>query len=139
LQLQGYNFAIEHRKGSENVVADTLSRSVEEVHIDPTVLLGFETTAFGTEDYKELVREADHNKQHLPDLKVEDGLLFKRMQPQLLSEEAEASEWKLWIPAALTETLITQAHTNYLVAGVNRARLYESIVGRCRDSERQGV
>jgi len=36
LQLQGYDFNIEHRKGSENVVADTLSRIIEEVRIDPT-------------------------------------------------------------------------------------------------------
>lgn len=58
LQLQGYNFAIEHRKGSDNVVADMLSCSVEEVHMAPTDLLGFETTAFGADAYQKLVRKA---------------------------------------------------------------------------------
>jgi len=50
LQLQGYDFSIEHRKGSENVVANTLSRIIEEVRIDPTELQGFETTEFAAED-----------------------------------------------------------------------------------------
>lgn len=34
LQLQSYDFQIEHRKGSENVVADMLSRAVEELSTD---------------------------------------------------------------------------------------------------------
>jgi len=37
----------------ENLVADTLSRIIEEVRIDPTELLGFETAEFAVEDYTE--------------------------------------------------------------------------------------
>jgi len=76
LQVQGYDFNIEHRKGSENVVADTLSRIIEEVRIDPTELLGFETTEFAAEDYKELEQDVESNREHLPDLKVDGGLIF---------------------------------------------------------------
>ncbi|KAH8344304.1 hypothetical protein KR084_009473, partial [Drosophila pseudotakahashii] len=79
LQLQGYDFGIEHRKGSENVVADTLSRCIEEVLIDPTELLGFETTEFAAEDYLELVQDVESNRENLPDLKVDGGLIFKRL------------------------------------------------------------
>ncbi|KAH8265690.1 hypothetical protein KR038_010997, partial [Drosophila bunnanda] len=60
LQLQGFNFKIEHRKGSENVVADTLSRCVDEIAVDPTKLLCFETTEFAGDEYKEL-RNAVHS------------------------------------------------------------------------------
>ncbi|XP_050746197.1 uncharacterized protein LOC127012059 [Drosophila biarmipes] len=51
LQLQGYDFSTEHRKGSENVVADTLSCIIKEIRIDPSELLGFEMTEFAAEDY----------------------------------------------------------------------------------------
>ncbi|EDW38963.1 GL13831 [Drosophila persimilis] len=40
LQLQRFDFVIEHRKGVENIVADTLSRCIEEVVLDPTEILG---------------------------------------------------------------------------------------------------
>jgi len=78
LQLQGYDFSIEHGKGNENVVPDTLSRIIEEVRIDPTELLAFETYEFDAEDYTELVQDVESNREHLPDLKVVGGLIFKR-------------------------------------------------------------
>ncbi|KAH8319351.1 hypothetical protein KR067_005022 [Drosophila pandora] len=42
IQLQGFVFKIEHRKGSQNVVPDALSRSFEE----PTELLAIEVDVF---------------------------------------------------------------------------------------------
>lgn len=58
--VQAYNFSIKHRKGSENVVADTLSRLpidsvlvVDEIDLE-NELLDFETTAFDSEEYREL-------------------------------------------------------------------------------------
>lgn len=46
LQLQAYEFDIEHLKGKDNVVADMLSRL-------PAV--DFETTEFESDEYKELI------------------------------------------------------------------------------------
>lgn len=75
LQLQAYDFSIQHRKGSENVVADTLSKMpiesefiMEEIHNDD--LMDFETTAFDNEEYSELRETIINNKEMLPDLKV---------------------------------------------------------------------
>jgi len=79
VQLQGYDFRFKHRKGSENVVADNLSRIIEDVRIDPSELLGFQTTEFTTEDCTELVQDVECNREPLPDLKVDGGLIFKRM------------------------------------------------------------
>ncbi|KAH8246464.1 hypothetical protein KR038_003945 [Drosophila bunnanda] len=66
LQLQSFNFKIEHRKGSENVVADTLSRCVAEIAVDPTKLLGFETTEFAGDEYKELDFRGVHGELRDP-------------------------------------------------------------------------
>jgi len=36
-------------------------------------------TDFAAEDYTELVQDVESNTDHLPDLKVDGGLIFKRM------------------------------------------------------------
>ncbi|KAH8255070.1 hypothetical protein KR038_004190, partial [Drosophila bunnanda] len=110
LQLQGFNFRIEHRKGSENVVADTLSRCVDEIAVDPTKLLGFETTEFAGDEYKELVREILENKDNLPDLRIEDGLIFKRTSLATVDDKVDGSTWKLWIPQS--HSLVERAHSD---------------------------
>ena len=52
LQLQSFDFEIMHRKGSENIVADMLSRlpeeKVEELNMED--VLDFETTEFQSDD-----------------------------------------------------------------------------------------
>ncbi|KAL7723637.1 hypothetical protein ACLKA6_006044 [Drosophila palustris] len=70
LELQAFPFSMRYKKGADNVVADTLSRSVEEVEITPEDLLGFETLEFESPDYQELVQEVLSQEQRLPDLKM---------------------------------------------------------------------
>lgn len=53
LQLQGFNFEIEHEKDSENMVADMLSR-LDIGEISKSDLLDFETMQFDSEEYQEL-------------------------------------------------------------------------------------
>jgi len=57
VELQSFPFTMRYRKGADNVVADTLSRSVEEVEVTPESLLGFETLEFESAEYQELVNE----------------------------------------------------------------------------------
>lgn len=59
-KLQGYNFEIEHRKGSENVVADALSRSFEDaddiaaLDFDVIPEIDLESEAFQDKEYVSL-------------------------------------------------------------------------------------
>ncbi|XP_043063215.1 uncharacterized protein LOC122319687 [Drosophila yakuba] len=110
LRLQSFDFQIAHRKGSENVVADTLSRCVEELKLDADDALGFATTEFESEEYKEIRDEILENQDRLPDVRVEGNLVFKRSGFDRLEEEVEGGSWKLWIPAPLTAGLIATAH-----------------------------
>ncbi|KAL7726567.1 hypothetical protein ACLKA6_010432 [Drosophila palustris] len=105
LSLQAFNFNVEHRKGKDNVVADMLSRpfDVEELN-----LFEFETTAFEDEEYVERVKVVQESPEQFPDLRVEEDLLFKRVQFE--REDSQEFHWKLWIPEAPTSTLIKQAH-----------------------------
>lgn len=126
LQLQAYDFSIEHRKGSENVVADTLSRlpidsglTTEEIDMQ-SELLDFETTAFDSEEYTELRDTIPKNKEKLPDLKVEEDKIYIRNKT--FEADLTEFEWKLWIPLDITYVLIQKAHNynNTVHDGINK-------------------
>ncbi|KAL7735249.1 hypothetical protein ACLKA6_004504 [Drosophila palustris] len=88
----------------------TAGWSVEELEVTPEDLLGFETLEFESPAYQELVQEVISKEQRLPDLKVQNGMLFKRMSNVALEDEVEDTSWKLWIPESLTAGLIQKAH-----------------------------
>ena len=110
LRLQSFDFTIEHRKGKDNIVADTLSRLIEEVVLSGSELLDIETIEFESEEYLAKIESILKNQSQLPDLKVEDGIIFKRTLFDNGFEESSESRWKLWVPTGLTSTLIEKAH-----------------------------
>lgn len=109
LQLQAYRFDIEHRRGKDNVVADMLSRVPCIEELDLNQVLDFETTEFESEAYQDLIRTVETNGDRLPDLKVKNGMVFKRVRGEC-DEELQEYVWRLWIPDALTHVLIQKAH-----------------------------
>jgi len=69
LKIQGYNFKIEHRKGSENIVPDCLSRkdnSVDQIDFFPTIDTNAEK--FKSQDYLEKIQMIEKNPSRFPDL-----------------------------------------------------------------------
>lgn len=105
LQLQSFDFQIEHRKGSENVVEETLSRMIEEIYESPEDVLRFETTEFISEEYLQLIEIIYQNQEKLPDIKVHQGMVFKRANLQY-TQDMDELKWKLWIPYTLTHVMI---------------------------------
>ena len=90
------------------MVADTLSRLIEEI-ICPEDFLGFSTTEFESQEYLDLIKTVNENSERFPDIKIENGLVFRRNNSKA-DKELDEFEWKLWIPENLTTTLIREAH-----------------------------
>ena len=112
LSLSGYNFEIEHRKGSENIVPDALSRCLENVdELDLCVVdVDLCSPDFDDEDYSTLRKTILDNQECLPDLKVVEKLIFKKTEFSIGIESADLNCWKLWIPGVMTEKVIQAAH-----------------------------
>ena len=78
LCLQCFDFVIEHRKGTDNVVADMLSRLVDELELTGSELLDIDTIEFESEEYLAIIKTVLENKEILPNLKVDNGIVYKR-------------------------------------------------------------
>lgn len=69
LVLQGYDFQIEHRKGTQNIVPDTLSRyQMESLTVDVEQMIDLDSEKFNTEDYKSIIQVIQEKAEQLPDL-----------------------------------------------------------------------
>ena len=113
LKLQGFNFTIEHRKGSQHIVPDSLSRlpfdSVESFDLI-LPLVDLDSPEFSSKEYRELIQNVSSNQNRFPDIKIVDNFVYKRTEfDRGLSE---STLWKLWVPQNLTETLIERAHSS---------------------------
>lgn len=119
LKLQGYDFEIEHRKGSLHVVPDALSRvhssdavSLEALSIDPSDVLHIDLTdsAFKSDEYLKIIDGIEKQKHQLPDLLVSDGFVYKKVNHSTGNPLEDDQTWKLWVPSLLTDHLISLAH-----------------------------
>lgn len=83
MKLQGIKFDIQHRSGSQNVVADTLSRTYEEKVAefdDQGPIIYLTSTCFKAPEYLALIAYIKENQARLPDLKLMDDYMYKRTQ-----------------------------------------------------------
>ncbi|KAH8309948.1 hypothetical protein KR067_002277, partial [Drosophila pandora] len=82
LSLQRYRFTIEHRKGSQNVVPDVLSRlnenEIATIDLRDGLLVDMKSDCFQSQEYVDLLKLVKENGNNFPDLKVEDGYLYRK-------------------------------------------------------------
>jgi len=131
LKLQGFNFSIEHRRGSENVVADAISRSFESdeglatIDIDVLPEIDVESEFFQSSSYSQLKEKLTQSQ--LPDFQVIDGFLYHRVGFSNSSSEHPEDSWKLVVPVELREGVIKAAHDQPSSSHCGIAKCLENI------------
>lgn len=112
LKLQGFDFAIEHRKGSLNVVPDTLSRfDVDSLDFtENRFSFDLNSEYFDCPDYKSLIESVTKNSQSLPDIIVKENKVYKRVKFRSGAEDEEDSLWRLWLPQNLIKFVVEKYH-----------------------------
>lgn len=132
LKLQGYRFKIEHRKGSQNIVPDALSRTntddlseicgLSEIRNERGVFVDLKSEHFSSDDYKDLLRRVEDNIDSTPDLKIIDGYLYRRTEHAVGEQLADDMIWKLWIPKSMVPEVLQKHHDDPLSShcGINK-------------------
>lgn len=116
LSLQSYNFTIEHRKGSANIVPDALSRAfVEELDIDHS-LIDDSHVAFDEPEYAALREKVLSEANRLPDLQVRGRHVLIRTTFRQDHPMSETTCWRLWLPKPLAQTVLESAHNPSLAS-----------------------
>jgi len=81
IALQPFKFRIDHRKGSLNVVPDSLSRVNEDelaaIYLQDGLLVDLNSSYLKSAGYKGLVDSVSANEANFPDLKVDSGYLYR--------------------------------------------------------------
>ena len=124
LKLQGFSFKIFHRKGSQNIVPDALSRvhteDLSEISVD--TLIDLQSEQFKSAEYQDLKDKIIANQTQLPDVKVIDNFIYRRAEHATGDQIADDLCWKLWVPKDLVVEVLKQNHEHPLAShsGINK-------------------
>lgn len=117
LKLQGFNFKIEHRKGKDNVVPDTLSRT----YSDDVDEISLEDAAFTSPQYLELVKKVEKLSDK-SNLLVKNGKVFIKAV-----NNVKDPKFRLYVPQELITDLMISNHDSPSAAHLGIEKTHEKL------------
>lgn len=115
-RLSPYNFKIEHRRGTENVVPDALSRAV------PVSGISISTT---DKWYLKLRRLCEEKPTSCPNFQIINGKLFRFTKSK--NPLSRDFQWKEVIPADYRERVLRENHSVPTAAHLGVAKTYRRL------------
>lgn len=106
LRLQAHDFDIKHRKGTQMVVPDLLSRAIESICIEELA----NTSDAAYAGLREAIRNSPSNYF---DLRVDCGIILKHINKY---SDAVDDAWRIYVPNDHIETVIASNHIDKLAA-----------------------
>ena len=123
LELQQYDFEVQYKKGTLQVVADALSRNVD--------LAEEEIAAFREikdEWYSRRINEVIQRPKKYKDWIVVDGLLYKHTKDDLLDPLYSKDEgWRLVVPVNYREQVLWDAHNEASSGHLGVEKTYDRV------------
>ena len=115
--MQCYKFNIEHRKGSLNVVPDTLSRVYCDEILDyagpsdnGTLWVNMDSPAFQDEEYVSMINKYCNLTNVESNFRVENGKLLISPSYGIRYTDTDIPNWKLVVPKSLVPSILVAAH-----------------------------
>lgn len=107
VRLQQFDFTIEHRKGTQHVVPDALSRSVPVIDT-----IEIKTTDETIKDpwYRRLLTQIEANPLRYPRFRVNDDILFKSVNQPYCDLSPACDRWRIVVPKEKRLALLKQCH-----------------------------
>ncbi|KAK9739006.1 Integrase core domain [Popillia japonica] len=132
IRLSQFDFAIQHRKGSLNVVADALSRTNNEVAV--LDLSRLKTDRW----YRDMVAKVKENPEKFPSFRVENNYLYKHilrvennyLYKHILSRNplgGNLSDWKIVVPTPHRGEILHKYHDAETAAHLGVSKTFNRI------------
>jgi len=103
-----------------NVVPDSLSRVNEDaiaaIDLREGLLVDMNSNHFKSPAYKDLLAKVEEKKDNFPDLKTEEGYLYRKAEHLTGEQVHDEYAWKLWLPSELIPQVLFQAHNSPLAS-----------------------
>ena len=122
LEMQAYDYDVEHRKGSMNHVPDALSRMFEDEEVPELAAIdAIEETSDAW--YKRIFEAVNQDPTEHPQWKVVRGRLYTyRPNPMLEDLMEDEDSWKLVLPMEKREGALLESHSEPTAGHLGRAK-----------------